>query len=407
MTDPSLDFLLDGGLIPSLPSDGRVAHHELMGMGIRRPTPGPAPAPLPPNHITRPTVKSPPDPQPVYGLPYIPNNLPPRVTLNPDPNQSQSIQNGITRSTSDGTKPPAHIPAGSGVILSRGHGKNHSISNIQRSHLPASHKAQGDDDGVSVRRSLSFNQVHTRTQNHIPPSLIPGAAGNTKLHHSISDSAVHANTHTRSISRSHSGVGSSSGIRLGDEGDEEVIMNLLDILDSLILKERALDIDSDVAVRDRRDRRLDPLNLLIPLSVILEALVNERTILKSSSEEGVVSKLPTLSEGISLTLPSGEVDWNILHWYITSFGQLLNGISPFLSALQYAATSGAVSEEERGMLDDLMRSVKVYVSKMKKVFGEIAGLYVDRYSFVRGWWDEGGMKDSAGEVGRWGEMFGL
>lgn len=45
------------------------------------------------------------------------------------------------------------------------------------------------------------------------------------------------------------------------------------------------------------------------------------------------------------------------------------------------------------------------MAKMKKVFGEVAGMYVDRYGFVRSWWDETWIKSAAGEVGRWGDLF--
>ncbi|KAK6909123.1 hypothetical protein L486_01220 [Kwoniella mangroviensis CBS 10435] len=391
---PSLDFLLDGGLIPSLPTNGKVGHQELMGMsmGIKRSTPNfPAQPAIPPNH----PVRSP--PQPVYGLPYIPNNLPPRVISN----QPYTQQVVITRSSSEGKKPNVH-GLGHDHYISRTphrHGKNHSISNILRSQprpdFQPAHSGQLHED-VSVRRSLSFNQIQ------IPQSLIPG--GEAKLHHSISDSAVHSNSHThkRSISTSttHPATYSdnpSSGIYLGSSGDEEVIKHLLDTLNSLIPKERALDnIPDGKGV-------LNPLNLLIPLSIILEALVNERTILKDESSMVSESKLPLLSDGVSVVLEGGEVNWNILNWYITSFGQLLNGLIPFLTITGDLHNQ----KQDQEILEDLMRSIKVYITKTKKVFGEIASLYVDRYSFVRGWWDEEGMKGSAGEVGRWAEMFDI
>lgn len=55
----------------------------------------------------------------------------------------------------------------------------------------------------------------------------------------------------------------------------------------------------------------------------------------------------------------------------------------------------------------LVEMIKTYVDKMRKVFGEVAGMYMEGYSFVSGWWDEAGMRGSAKEVGRWGELVGI
>ncbi|WWD03934.1 hypothetical protein V865_001992 [Kwoniella europaea PYCC6329] len=406
---PSLDFLLDGGLIPSLPTNGKVGHQELMGMGmgIKRPSHNPPPNPNLPAQpaipFTRPGTSP---PQPVLGLPYMPSNLPPRFTSN----QPHTQQVAVTRSSSEGKKPNVHgLTQGHNQYSSRktyghglGHGKNHSVSNIPPSHhqpQPEFHSSdQVNENLVSVRRSLSFHQIQ------IPQSLVPG--GESKLHHSISDSAVHSNSHKRSISTSITRPASysdnqPSGIRLGNRGDEEVIKHLLDVLNSLIPKERALD-----KIPDGKGV-LDPLSLLVPLSIMLEALVNERTILKDESSTVSESKLPLLADGVSMVLEEGEVNWNILNWYITSFGQLLNGLIPFLNSTTIINGDKREEEQDQEIIDDLMRSIRVYVTKMKKVFGEIASLYVDRYSFVRGWWDEEGMKGSAGEVGSWAEMLDI
>ncbi|WWC95160.1 hypothetical protein V866_002014 [Kwoniella sp. B9012] len=408
---PSLDLLLDGGLIPSLPTNGKVGHQELMsmGMGIKRPSHNPPPSfnlsaqpAIPPTrHVTSP-------PQPVYGLPYMTSNLPPRFTSN----QPHTQQVAVTRSSSEGKKPNVH-GLGHNQYSSRkthgyrlGHGENHSVSNIPPSHhqpQPEFHSSdQVNENLVSVRRSLSFNQIP------IPQSLIPG--GESKLHHSISDPAVHSNSHKRSISTSTTHPASypdiqPSGIRLGNRGDEEVIKHLLDILDSLIPKDRALNPTNSTNIDERGI--LNPLNLLIPLSVMLEALVNERTILKDESSTVSESKLPLLADGVSMVLEEGEVNWNMLNWYITSFGQLLNGLIPFLNSTTIINGNKREEEQDQEIIDNLMRSIRVYVTKMKKVLGEIASLYVDRYSFVRGWWDEEGMKGSAGEVGRWAEMLDI
>lgn len=118
----------------------------------------------------------------------------------------------------------------------------------------------------------------------------------------------------------------------------------------------------------------------------------ERTILSSSSNS-TQPELPLLRNKTSLQLPSGPLDWSAFHIYLSSFG-------PVLRQMLTLILSSEVSE---GALD-LVEMVKAYISKIRKVFGEVAGMYMDKYSFVGGWWDENGMRGGAREVGGWGEM---
>ncbi|WRT70020.1 uncharacterized protein IL334_007013 [Kwoniella shivajii] len=413
--DPYLDFL-DGSLIPSLPiAGGRVGHQELMGMGLGM------------NRPPQPIIVSPPNPQlPYAGLPYTRpppqqgnNGLPPRIS-------SGGLQPGmVIRSSSEGKKP--HPPYISGM---RGHMQTHSISNVRTSPDEVENKSERP----LLKRSGSFGQLaasdfrkgptgkyghgHGRTASEstiidIPHSLIPCSGHDphpdkrrtTNLHHSISDSAVRStplNTHNPSLSDSEI-----NGIRLGSMKDTPPITYLLDILHSLIPPERSL--NSPPPSSD--SRILHPLSILTPMSIILEALVIERTILQSQSqdqdqnqeEDCCIIQLPLLINATSFHLEQGELDWSIMRWYILTLGQLLNNLLPFLQEIELKESG--LSKQDEEMINDLMKSIRAYVGKMKKVFGEIAGLYVDNYSFIRGFWSEEGMKDGAQEVGRWGDWF--
>lgn len=137
---------------------------------------------------------------------------------------------------------------------------------------------------------------------------------------------------------------------------------------------------------------LDPTALLVPFTIVLEALVYERTILRS----GKPAPLPALPDTSSLTLSYAphELDWKTAGMYMTSLGAIVDGLMPSLR-----------DSEERDAVEELVKKLRAYVGKSKKVFGEVAGMYVDGYGFCRGWWDETDMKAAAGEVGRWGDLF--
>lgn len=136
---------------------------------------------------------------------------------------------------------------------------------------------------------------------------------------------------------------------------------------------------------------LDPAALLIPFTIVLEALVYERTLLRS----GKPAPLPALpgTNGLTLSYAPHELDWKAAGEYITSLGTIIDGLMPSLR-----------DSEERDAVEELVKKLRAYVGKSKKVFGEVAGMYVDGYGFCRGWWDETDMKAAAGEVGRWGDL---
>ena len=140
---------------------------------------------------------------------------------------------------------------------------------------------------------------------------------------------------------------------------------------------------------------LHPSSLIIPLTIILEALVVERTILRDEYK-GDLPRLPVLRDGTSLQLKTqGELDWRTMRDYMLAIGESVESILPYLQE----------ARESRKEVESLTRNTRMYVAKAKKVFGEVAAMYVDGYGFTRGWWDESGMKGAAGEVGRWGNIF--
>jgi hypothetical protein len=138
--------------------------------------------------------------------------------------------------------------------------------------------------------------------------------------------------------------------------------------------------------------------LLAPLSLILEALVTERCALRSLP----TPSLPHLRDGTTFQLSTqyedgesgGELDWQVICSYVLAVGRILDELLPYLR-----------DSYDRDQVKETTETVRMYVGKMKKVFGEVAGMYVDGYGFLRGWWDEGGMKGAAAEVGRWGDLF--
>jgi hypothetical protein len=146
---------------------------------------------------------------------------------------------------------------------------------------------------------------------------------------------------------------------------------------------------------------LVPSDLLMPLSIILEVLVLERSLLRSGTTTIPLDilTLPPLASGKSLQLPEcqgSSIDWSSLKIYIWSLGSIIDAILPYLQ--NHTAW-------QKKAVEDLTRGIRLYVGKIKKLFGEVARGYVDGYGFVKGWWDEKGMKGCAGEVGRWGDLF--
>ncbi|WWC91915.1 uncharacterized protein L201_006867 [Kwoniella dendrophila CBS 6074] len=420
----SMDFLLDGGLIPSLPiSGGQVGHQELIGMGLVGKPP----------MIPRANVKSP--PQPFYGLPYAHNNVLSNKLPEIKPGQPFRYTSNVNACNSNNTLKSQSMN-GNGINGRLGHNKNHSLSST---HSTSSQKSQNElmyERPPLLRRTSSFNQLPPNSALSSSSQSINSVVkhsnqqhrnshGSSKLRYSTSDSAVHTHTRSKSIPRTDI---ESIGIEIGNEEDDEMINCILIILKSLIPKDRLSDPDSSSA-DDFIGRILDPMHLLIPCSIILEALVKERTLLKEDYGHGYNLKEESsdnehyyndtkesliLSNGIQLILylDDGEINWLVLNWYIQTFSQILNALLPFLKRLQLepqrsSSPKGKEKEndKEQETLEDMIRSLRVYISKMKKVFGEIALLYVDKYSFIRGFWIENDLKDSAGQVGKWSEMF--
>jgi hypothetical protein len=129
--------------------------------------------------------------------------------------------------------------------------------------------------------------------------------------------------------------------------------------------------------------------------VTLEALVVERTVLLHPDQ--TKSDLPLLRDGFSLRLAepgTGEIDWTVLRTYIRSLGHSLDQLLPYIQ-----------TSPDQFALEDMIRSIRMFVGKIKKVFSEIVQGYGDHYGFMKGWWDDKSMKACAGEIGRWCDLF--
>lgn len=146
---------------------------------------------------------------------------------------------------------------------------------------------------------------------------------------------------------------------------------------------------------------LHPSFILTPFAVCLEALVSERAILTSPGTPPPhgSSNLPTLADGTSFHLSStgagsGELDWTVLQTYTHKLGTVLDQLLPYIN-----------STPDQFALEDLVRSIRMFVGKIKKVFSEVVQGYGDQYGFMKGWWDDKSMKGCAGEIGRWCDLF--
>lgn len=141
---------------------------------------------------------------------------------------------------------------------------------------------------------------------------------------------------------------------------------------------------------------LHPSSILTPFAVTLEALVVERTTLLTPDQP--TSELPDLKDGTSLKLAppagSGEIDWSALQRYIRALGVSLDRLLPYIQ-----------TSPDQAALEDLIRSIRMFVGKIKKVFSEVLQGYGDQYGFMKGLWDDQNMKACAGEIGRWCDLF--
>lgn len=272
-----------------------------------------------------------------------------------------------------------------------------------------------------IRRTSSFEHSPARSSSDLPlprPGFSRQMHGHTRTASdsatAVSGSSAHivsaarefsedltrrAQTISRSMSIPTFIAGNDGCIRLGTDRDLATISSLLLSLAALTPSSRL----GGKALPSPPTGLLHPLAVLTPMAMILEVLVAERAVLRSGSsatgdiEQSALS-LPTLPDGTGLEVEVGisgysSIDWNAFRPYVTAVGSALSAVLLFLQQ-----SSGSIEVET------LLKGLRIYVGKQKKVFGEVASMYVDGYGFLRGWWVEDGMKGCAGEVGRWGDM---
>ncbi|KAK4684449.1 hypothetical protein P7C73_g5727, partial [Tremellales sp. Uapishka_1] len=178
------------------------------------------------------------------------------------------------------------------------------------------------------------------------------------------------------------------GIRLGREGNKD-IARYLTTLHALTPAERVS------AVRSLpQSAILHPAALLSPFAIVLEVLVTEREVLRGTYTS--TNRLPKLRDGSTFQLKDGdgELDWKVTRAYVRTLGEVCNDLLPLLQR-----------NGDKRAIEELTKRIREYVGKLKKVFGEVAAMYVEGFGFVRGWWDESEMKGAAAEIGRWGDVF--
>ena len=401
-----MDFL-DSSIIPSLPAPGgMVSHTELMG----RP------------RIILPQVRSlsdsaaaaAPDPAISQPLSYLPYSAPDRSTERLTVPQSHTAD---IKSTAQKVETTLNLPV-PGALARKGGVVKRAISFDSRANkagigstglMKASSATKEDSNGVESdpghgqaflpmvparpTRSVSPDPGRPAKQ---PKKLTDGVSvnhGRTMSDTSNTSLTIHlksrASTSAHQSARQSTlgSLASEEPVQLGTEDDHPLISRITLVLHSLCPPERATTTSTPQG-------RLDPSSLLIPLAITLEALVVERSVLRDDYPSDT-PRLPASRDGSALQMVNGEgeLDWDVVKKYILALGGILDDIMPFLR--------NAGSKQVEG----LTKNLRMYVGKMKKVFGEIAGMYVEGYSFMRGWWDEDGMKGAAGEVGRWGDLF--
>ena len=364
----SFGFLLDPSIIPSLPpAGGSVGHYELMGR---------------PRAATSTGTNS-----------NIEGERVPPMDQTPRPGRP-----GLVKRSSSVDNPPDGNKNRAGVGAGQGHGRTWSTSTAETVVQPPRPPV--------IRRTTSFDlpeEVVSDVGTGAGAALIRtrGVSRGRGHGRTWSDSTITRldrarlappSTRSASVTPPQPAIASlESCIKMNDTPDRGKISRLLITLQALIPPSRA----PSPSAPPPQTGFLHPATLIAPLAIILEALVVEREILKDTHTSSA-PRLPALRDGSTLQLANeeGELDWRATKAYILAFGAILRGILAYLDHHQHS-----------GPVEELMKTVKVYVGKMKKVFGEIAGMYVDGYGFVKGWWDEAGMKGAAAEVGRWGEIF--
>ncbi|KAK8853411.1 hypothetical protein IAR55_004117 [Kwoniella newhampshirensis] len=287
------------------------------------------------------------------------------------------------------------------VVTSQRH-KPGMIRRTSSFELPVKTHMYGDTP-ATVANAVEVKRKHGRTASestindlpqHEKETLLPPPRSTSIANRSSSSAQPpQQETPERSTSLDRPRPDTYTGLRLGTASDRETVGQILKTL-------RALTPDSRITTPPpppASSGTLDPLSLIIPTAIILEALVCEREVLKGPSENSTT--LPTLRDGSRLQLVDGELDWKVVRSYILAIGITIDSILPILR------DHPSTNEEDEDTIRDLTKSIRAYVGKMKKVFGEVAAMYMDQYGFMRGWWDQSGMRSAAGEIGRWGDLF--
>ena len=387
-----MDFL-DPSVIPSLPPPGgMISHSELMGRPriiLDQSRSLSDPRPLAHSHaLFAPAVELP------ERGPYV---LPKQYLATPGSSSDTTLNLPLPGSLGRKGAVKRAISLDDRQKRARLGAKTTELSNI----------AQGPEDDKTLVRAMSKDRQVKRKPSPGPPrrKLVKSMLGHGRTMSDTTDTLkVHLQAHTRRAStvppqirqvpeparHSTLAIFASEGtIRLGTDADLPQASALLDTLQSLSPPSRVIGAAPPASMG-----LLRPPTLLVPLAIVLEALVVERSVLRDEYPSDA-ERLPALKDGSLLQVASGEgeLDWDVLKVYTLELGSIINRILPFLQ--------NASSSE----VEVLAKGLRMYVGKMKKVFAEIAMMYVEGYSFLRGFWEEDGMKGTAGEVGRWGDLF--
>ncbi|RSH91478.1 hypothetical protein EHS25_009777 [Saitozyma podzolica] len=234
-----------------------------------------------------------------------------------------------------------------------GHGRANSDSSLSGVSTIRQRRPADRDSTVKIRaRAISSTSAGTATDYE--DDLVARHAlgsGHTHQHHRV------ASWDGRSAL--------SQGILLGGPEDLPHVTKILVTLYAITPASRS---SSSMARHDngRDDRMFHLSTLLAPLSLILEALVTERCVLRSLS----TPSLPPLRDGTTFQLSTqyedgdsgGELDWQVICSYVLAVGRILDELLPYLR-----------DSYDRDQVKETTETVRMYVGKMKKVFGEVAG----------------------------------
>lgn len=430
-----MEFILDSSVFPTLPAGGSLSHADLMGRP--RPLPTPTPSVAPARKISNGTSNS---------SNSKSNPLVDRTATSLDGHGQSYISSTPSSSSSNRLAPPrpgmglrrvssfsgsVGNQAGIGAVGVQSTPRPQPQPNLSANSLPARSQGRrgsiiGPARPLPVKRRSSFDEGRSLDQKINPYGHgVKGLAGavrsnaNYQGHHrTASDSTASTikvshytptttgsglgsgptqgppvpvkDTRSNSIdsSRSTSGDGS---IRLGRPDQVLEISRLINTLHGLTPPSRDR---IPPKPKSATSSLLHPSLVLTPLAIILESLVNERSILKQPTSTQPIPDLPTLKDGSSLQLAEGEIDWSSLRVYTRSLGNSLDQTLPFIQ-----------NSIDRVGVEEMVRSVRMFVGKIKKVFAEVVQGYGNGYGFLKGWWDDTDMKGCAGEIGRWCDLF--